>query len=311
MKPRRALWGVVLAVALGLSIAAIATSPAWETPPPDSSLTPPFDEPAIAAIMPDDDVASQAFGTPMVRIIDRPPNTRVYALNTDVAQDYRDVAIEQAWERQWRSPHQMQEAAVIVEVITSATISAPSVTCEAEEPLSIPGADSAGIRVRTDDMTAACAAITRGRTHVGIQINEPSGDDSHLVATLSALVEHIEPLVEETPRNPPRRASSFRVNASQPCAARCLPWVCCWSSSWRFPCSWIEVCGAVFSRDGLLGSPTRCTMTSNPRGDIGPSAPRPSAPAGWHWSYGPFAWRLKSRAAPTRRSPTSSPSWPM
>lgn len=193
---------VTLAVALVLAVAAIATNPAWESPPPDASLLPPFEPPAVAAVIPDDDVVSDAFGTSMVRVRDRPPNTRAYQLNTDLAQDFRDAAIEQAWERRWRSPNLVEEAVVTVEIITGGTTAPPTVGCESAEPVPIAGTDAAGFRVRTSDITAACALIVRGRTHVGIQVHEPSGDDAHLIATLTTLVEHVEPLVEVTPEVP-------------------------------------------------------------------------------------------------------------
>ena len=197
-RPREsARWFVTLLVSLALAVAAVATMPAWTPPPPDALLAPPFEPPAITSILPSDDAVTEAFGTPMVRVRDRPPNTRAYQLNTPLAMDLRDTTIDQAWERRWRSPNLLEEAAVVVEIVKTSSLSSHATRCVGEDSIDVPGAQTAHI-TRTPDLTAVCAGIVRGRSNVKVYTNQPTGDDARVIATLTTLVELVEPLVEIT-----------------------------------------------------------------------------------------------------------------
>ena len=201
-EPRKWPWVVTLMLSTVLSVLAVATSPALTERPESNVLLPPYEEPPIASIIPDDEVIAVTLPVPMVRVQNQPPPTRAYQLNTALAQDYHDGAIDEAWTRRWRSFGQRTEVAVVVEVMKTGDLQPPTAKCTVEEEFEVLGAEIAGIGQRVADVVSGCALVVQGRSHVVVAVTVPTSTEGTLQPALIGIVGHIQPLLPDLADNP-------------------------------------------------------------------------------------------------------------
>lgn len=196
---RSTLWRVVLVLAVVASVLGIVFNPAWEPRPEAPNDNPPYTAPPVAELLPEDEAVSAAMQTTMVRTQDSPPSSRIYELDTAMARDYRESAIDQAWERRWESYGELEQVLVVAEITTASSLSPARAVCAPQEELDVPGASTAGVVGSSETVTGVCASIDVGRQHLMVELATVDGDhaaraDAALRALVAPLAQEIEPV---------------------------------------------------------------------------------------------------------------------
>lgn len=188
-------WNLVRVLAIVAAVLGVVLSPAWERRAPAPDDNPPYNPPAVADLFPEDSSVVEAMQIEMVRVMDSPPDGRIYLLDTAPAQDYRRMAVDQAWERRWRSYDQTQEVRVVAEIHTISSMSPQVALCEPLAEFQVPGASRAGVQVSNESATEACASIDEGRQHFEVRVL--TTDANHEARALDAVRALVTPLSEQ------------------------------------------------------------------------------------------------------------------
>ncbi len=195
------LWSLLLFLAVALSFVAVLSNPAFTPVPETNILFPPFEEPEIAEALPGDDLVAELVGVDLVRVRNRPPDNRLYQLNTPLAQDAREALIDQGWERRWRGFDLLTEVVVIVEATRTQSLNPPTIkdSCSPEELFDVAGAEISGVNVSGGGMVSVCAYIERGKVRSAIAVTGPEDTEVRLKSALEGMVAYIEPRLPDLP----------------------------------------------------------------------------------------------------------------
>jgi hypothetical protein len=141
-------------------------------------------------------VIEAGYGRPLVRVIDGYPDSRLYQLDTALAQDTRDALIDQAWERRWQDFDGVGEVLVAAEVVRGEALTSPYVSCDPIEQFSVPGAAQAGFKLASDQFSEACGIIEVGRQHIAVRATAIGADSSARVrSVVEQVIGHTAPLI--------------------------------------------------------------------------------------------------------------------
>ncbi len=163
---RRRTWGwrAVLVLAWVAVAALFATSRGCQPQTIDPPM-PPFERPSLAEALPGESLVASLYGATLIKIVSRPPDSKVFASTSPLANDYRHAAIDAAWWEGWADPGSVGRFEVEAWRMTRTSFTAP-LACEPATAWRAPGAASAGLEWDRNLASQVCVLVERGATRL-------------------------------------------------------------------------------------------------------------------------------------------------